>query len=107
MAISDDNSDKIKAYTFVVCFCVMLVGFGFFAVTGRPQPGVRIISTAFWIVFAVLNFVNFYTGRITFKNGPTFNRVSSPKSFYFAAILFAIPSMGIATFLLWMAYFGD
>lgn len=102
----NDQAEKLTAYAFVAGVIVGLVGFGVWGVTGRPQPAVRIIASAFWFVFAAFNFGTFYTKRISWKNGPTFTRDRSPWMFYASAIFFAVASMSISTFLLWAAYFA-
>ena len=101
-----DRADKVVAYVFVAGLIVCVAGLAVFAVTGRSQPGVRIFTTAFWLVFAALNGNSFYTGSFKWKNGPTFTRDESPKMFYLSAISFAVGSMTIASFLLWAAYFS-
>jgi hypothetical protein len=100
-----DRAEKFTAYAFIAGVVVISLGFATWAVTGRSQPAVRIIVTAFWLIFAALNGNVFYTGRFTWKGGPTFTREQSPCMFYLSAIFGAVGSMSIATFLLWAAYF--
>ena len=100
-----DGSDKFTGYVFIAGVVVCLASFVVWAVTGGPQPAVRIFTTAFWLVFAALSGKVFYTGRFRWKNGPTFTREVSPRLFYASAIFFTLGSMSIATFLLWAAYF--
>ena len=101
-----DQAEKFTAYAFIAGVFVILVGFGFWAMTGRSQPAVRIIVTTFWLAFAAFNGGIFYTGRFTWKGGPTFTREQAPRMFYASAIFFAAGSMSISTFLLWAAYFA-
>jgi hypothetical protein len=100
-----DRVEKFAAYVMVSGIVISLAGVATFAVTGRPQPAVRIITTAFWLFFASMNGNAFYTGRFRWKGGPTIDRRESPGTFYASAIFFAVTSMTMTTFLLWAAYF--
>lgn len=99
--------EKLSFSVFIAGLVAIFTGFGVWAATGKPQPAVRIIATSFWLVFAISNFEIYCTGRIRWRNGPTFFRKKSPVMFHVSAITFTIGSMGISTVLLWAAYFGE
>jgi hypothetical protein len=85
---------------------IMLAGFGIWAVTGKPQPGVKVLAAGFWLAFASLNAETFFSGRIRRKSGVTITRDASPGEFYLAAITFTVVSMAFSTFIVWAAFFG-
>ena len=84
---------------------VALVGFAIMMM-GKPQPGIKLVSIAFWFAFASLNVGTFYSGKFTQKNGRiVILREKSPGEFYLIAIVHAVVSMGGATFFVGLAFF--
>ena len=110
LRVKEDQKDKalkFTAYAFIAGAIVFLAGMAIFAITGRPQPGVRIAMPGIWGAFAALNVRTFLTGEFQcWKYGPIDTREKSPGVFYMSAIIQTIVSMSIPTFLLWAAYFG-
>jgi hypothetical protein len=103
----DDQKEKVEKfgmYGFLAAWIAAVCSFVFLAVTKNEVVGIRMFITSGWIGMAILNVVTFYTGRFSWKNGPTCMREESPICFYLASIPFALVSMGIVTFLLWKAY---
>ena len=110
LRVEEDQKEKaykFTAYAFIAGAVIFLVGIAVFAITGSPQPAVRIVIPGFWCVFAALNLRTFWTGEYkSRRNGPIYTREQSPGVFYMSAIASTIVSMSIPTFLLWVAYFG-
>ena len=110
LRVEEDQKEKaykFTAYAVIAGAIVFLVGIAVFAITGRPQPAVRIAIPGFWFAFAALNLCTFWTGEYqSRRNGPIDTREQSPGVFYMSAIVSTIVSMSIPTFFLWMAYFG-
>ncbi|QDT15818.1 hypothetical protein [Alienimonas californiensis] len=99
-----ERANAIERHIFFAALGLGFVAFILQLITKDERLSARIFVTGFWLAFAVGNFTTFYTGRLRWKNGPTFTRESSPILFYGSALSFCIGTMSIATFLLWTAY---
>ncbi|MBL8889105.1 MAG: hypothetical protein JNL67_03945 [Planctomycetaceae bacterium] len=100
----NQRAHVVETYMFFAAFGLGFIAFIFQVIINDKIISLRIFVTGFWFVLAVGNFTTFYTGRIRWKNGPTFTRESSPIWLYTAALVFCIFTMSIATMLLWGAY---
>jgi hypothetical protein len=99
-----ERADSVDRYILFATIAFGFVAFITELITKQKMLGVRMFATALWLGFAAGNFTTFYTGRMRWKNGPTFTREISPIRFYASAVFFCVSTMSITTFLLWKAY---
>lgn len=101
-----DRADKLVRYAIVAGAIVSLSAMALWVFTDREQPAVRILTTVWWLMFAVANWSTFYRGEVRWKGGPTYTREEAPRMFYLSTIFFTAGSMSIMTLLLWAAFFS-
>jgi hypothetical protein len=101
---SPDKESRLLIYAFCGLGASMILAALVQEFTKNKMLGGRIVLTASWLFFALVNGNAFYTGRFKWKNGPTFTREESPWAFYASAVLFALLTMSMVTYGLWDAY---
>lgn len=100
-------ANAIERYIPFAALGIGFVAFILLMITNNKILSGRIFVTGLWPVIAVINFSTFYSGRFTWRHGPTFTRESSPILFYVSALFFCAFTMSVATLLLWGAYTSE
>jgi hypothetical protein len=106
---SHPKEGKFEIYAICGVVASMLIAGLVETLTDNTTLSGRIVVSAFWLFFALMNGHNFYTGRFRWHGfrwhgGPTFTREDSPWGFYTSAIFFTLFSMSILTYGLWCVF---